>query len=126
MKVIVIFLLVLITAAISANAQTQADTVLYQIETTDGNEFIGTISREDSTRTFIKTEKFGELSILNSEIKRKEIIKVQQIKDGKLWFENPQETRYFWAPNGYGLKKGEAASLTRQHVNWYHKSGQIK
>jgi hypothetical protein len=107
MKVLVISVLVLITVVISANAQTQADTTLYQIETTDGNEFIGTISKQDSLRTFIKTEKFGEISVLNSEIKRKEIIKVQQIKEGKLWFENPQETRHFWAPNGYGLKKGE-------------------
>jgi len=26
---------------------------------------------------------------------------------GELWFENPQSTRYFWGPNGYGLKKNE-------------------
>ena len=29
------------------------------------------------------------------------------MKAGKLWFENTQSTRYFWSPNGYGLKKGE-------------------
>ncbi|OFX57919.1 MAG: hypothetical protein A2066_05750 [Bacteroidetes bacterium GWB2_41_8] len=28
-------------------------------------------------------------------------------KDGAYWLDNPQATRYFWAPNGYNLKSGE-------------------
>ena len=32
---------------------------------------------------------------------------VVQIRGDKYWFENPQSTRYFFSPNGYGLKKGE-------------------
>jgi hypothetical protein len=55
----------------------------------------------------LKTEKLGEISIFRSDIKRLETLEVQQIKEGKYWFPNPQSTRYFWSPNGYGLNKGE-------------------
>jgi hypothetical protein len=89
------------------NAQTDSDTTLIQIETTDGNEFIGTIVNEDSEKIVLKTENLGEISIPKINIKSKKDINVQQIKNGKLWFANPQSTRYFWSPNGYGLKKGE-------------------
>jgi RNase P/RNase MRP subunit p29 len=80
---------------------------LITIETIDGNEFIGEIIREDSLSVVLKTQNFGEVSIFKSNIKKKQQVEVQQIKDGKYWFPNPQSTRYFWSPNGYGLKKGE-------------------
>jgi len=99
-----LFLLIL---TLSVKSQTTNDTTLVNIETVDGNEFIGQIVIEDSLKIVIKTEKLGEISIFRSDIKRQEILEVQQIKEGKYWFPNPQSTRYFWSPNGYGLKKGE-------------------
>jgi len=93
--------------AFSVKSQTANDTTLVNIETLDGNEFIGQIVNEDSLKIVLKTEKLGEISIFRSDIKRLETLEVQQIKDGKYWFPNPQSTRYFWSPNGYGLKKGE-------------------
>jgi RNase P/RNase MRP subunit p29 len=80
---------------------------LVTIETMDGNEFLGEIVSEDSNSVKLKTIKFGEITITKSDIKKRSEVKVQQIKDGKYWFPNPQSTRYFWSPNGYGLKKGE-------------------
>ncbi len=103
--ILLIFILLCFYSQISA--QNQKDTTLVRIETKDGNEFIGEIVGQDSTKILLKTEKFGELAILKSEIKQQEKVSVEQIKDGKLWFANPQSTRYFWSPNGYGLKKGE-------------------
>jgi len=91
----------------SVKSQTANDTTLVNIETIDGNEFIGQIVSEDSLKVVVKTEKLGEISIFRSDIKRQEILEVQQIKEGKYWFPNPQSTRYFWSPNGYGLKQGE-------------------
>jgi hypothetical protein len=91
----------------SVKSQKANDTTLVNIETLDGNEFIGQIVNEDSLKIVLKTEKLGEISIFRSDIKRLETLEVQQIKDGKYWFPNPQSTRYFWSPNGYGLKKGE-------------------
>lgn len=92
---------------LSVKSQTTNDTTLVNIETVDGNEFIGQIVNEDSLKIVLKTEKLGEISIFRSDIKRQEILEVQQIKEGQYWFPNPQSTRYFWSPNGYGLKNGE-------------------
>ena len=106
-KTIILTSILLVLFAIPSLAQNLKDSTIVQIEIMDGNEFLGQSVREDSVTTVLKTEKLGELSIKKSEIKSIKIIPVEKIKDGKLWFENPQSTRYFWAPNGYGLKKGE-------------------
>ncbi len=107
MKTKVILLLFLLLIAISAlNAQT-SDSTLVRIETTDGNEFVGKIVSEDANKIVIETEKLGQITIQKTDIKSRDKVKPEQIKEGKLWFENPQATRYFWAPNAYGLKKGE-------------------
>lgn len=107
MKTKFAFFLILCLAAVYVNAQTANDTTLVKIETTDGNEFMGQVVNEDENKIVIKTEKLGDITIPKTDIKRREIVEVQKIKDGKYWFPNPQSTRYFWSPNGYGLKKGE-------------------
>jgi hypothetical protein len=104
-KIVGLFLISLFFTT-SVYSQT-SDTTLVQIETRDGNEFVGKIVRENSLEIVLSTEKLGEITIKKTEIKSRELILPQQIKEGKLWFPNPQSTRYFWAPNGYGLKKGE-------------------
>jgi hypothetical protein len=68
---------------------------------------LGTISFQDSTYIHLKIDKLGEISILKTDIIRQTIASGSKIKSGYFWFENPQASRYFWAPNGYGLKKGE-------------------
>ncbi len=80
---------------------------LVSIETSDGNEFLGEIISENDQSVVLKTRKLGKITIAKSDIKTRKKVEPQQIKDGKLWFTNPQSTRYFWMPNGYGLKKGE-------------------
>lgn len=89
-------------------AQERSDTVnLYLINTIDNNEFIGEILNEDSDSLRIKTEILGEITISRSSIQKISPISITQLKGKEYWFENPQATRYFWSPNGYGLKKGE-------------------
>ena len=80
---------------------------LVSVETVDGNEFLGEITNEDSLSIVLKTKSYGEITISKNDIKSREKVEVQQMKEGKFWFPNPQSTRYFWSPNGYGLKKGE-------------------
>jgi len=104
---IVLFFMILFFAAQHVYSQIEEELNLVKIETTDGNEFIGTISSEDSEKLVLKTENLGEITILRADIKTQINVDEEQIKDGILWFENPQATRYFWAPNAYGLKKGE-------------------
>lgn len=106
MKAILVITL-LISLSHLIQAQTNSDTILVNIETTDGNQFLGQIESEDEVKIVLKTEKLGNITINKIDIKKRENVAVQQIKDGKYWFPNPQSTRYFWSPNGYGLKKGE-------------------
>ncbi len=94
--------------SITVNGQNTADTVLYRVDTKDGNSFIGTILGEDTLILFIKTENLGDLKISKNDVKSiKQIQNVVKVGD-KFWLTNPQSSRYFWAPNGYGLMKGEA------------------
>jgi hypothetical protein len=82
-------------------------TKLYQIKTLDGNEYLGNIQSEDSLKIILQTAKLGILTF--SKIDIREILRIEpkSVVQGKIWFENPQSSRYFWAPNGYGLRKGE-------------------
>jgi len=91
----------------NVNAQTVPDSSRYHIETNDGNIFTGQIIEQDAAKIILKTEKLGELTINRSEIRKMEKIDALKMKNGKYWFDNPQATRYFFSPNGYGLKAGE-------------------
>lgn len=85
----------------------QDTTTIWLIETLDGNEFYGTIRKKTETEIHLQTANLGILTIPLSQIKSMKPIEEKLIKEGELWMENPQATRYFWAPNGIGLKKGE-------------------
>jgi len=91
-----------------SNAQMRSDTTgLYLIETRDGNQYIGEILEKDSGSITLRTENLGVINIKRIDILRISPITRERIIGKEYWFENPQATRYFWAPNGYGLKKGE-------------------
>ena len=92
----------------TSNAQQSDTTKIYRIETKDGNEFLGKIITEDDAGVTLKTESLGTITIKRTNIVKISPIELNQIKTGELWLDNPQATRYFWSPNGYGLKKGEA------------------
>ena len=92
----------------SISAQLEPDTLeWYRVITTDDNEFYGPITFEDEDGLKIQTELLGELYIPQQHIKLKELLSEQSKQAGEVWLENLQATRYFWAPNGYGLQKGE-------------------
>jgi hypothetical protein len=106
---VVVIIGIFLFLVITVKAQEKKDTtVLYRIETIDGNEFSGMIIYQDSTRLKLLTDSYGEITIRLADIKRKETVIQSQIKKGNLWYPNYQDTRYFWAPSGYGLRKGEA------------------
>lgn len=105
MKTFLLAIFILISWA--ACAQVTQDSTLYRIETTDGNEYIGTIVSQDASQLTLRTSNLGEVILKKMDIKRMTTVNVQQIKNGSYWLENPQSARYFWQPNAYGLKKGE-------------------
>jgi hypothetical protein len=90
------------------NDITEPDTsAIYQVETSDGNQYIGTIVERDWDKVILKTEKLGELRLNMKDIIKITPVKYEKFIKGKYWFKNPQSTRYFWSPNGYGLEQGE-------------------
>lgn len=97
----------LIGLSLLSNAQNSQDSIKSQVETNDGNAYIGIILEQTPEIIRIKTDKLGEISIPRSEVKRVTQLTLTKSKDGTYWIDNPQATRYFWAPNGYSLKKGE-------------------
>ncbi len=80
---------------------------MVRIETLDGNDYLGILVAEDSLKVEIETSILGKIVIPRTSIKVMARVQTTDIKAGKLWGENTQATRYFWSPNGYGLKKGE-------------------
>jgi len=80
---------------------------LHIIVTTDGNQYIGEIVYEDEEAVRMKTQNMGEIKLSRVYISKIERINQKEMVGQEYWSENPQATRYFWAPNGYGLKKGE-------------------
>lgn len=85
-----------------------ADTTrLLQIITNDGNEYVGTMLDQTLTRIRLETASLGVISIRKQDIKSMEEVPRDHLVRGELWAENLQAARYFWAPNGYGLKAGE-------------------
>jgi hypothetical protein len=98
-----------IIPAFSLCAQTERDTIpLFQVVTADGNEYTGIITAQDTSVLILQTEKLGTLTLSKKDIVRIQLIEPEKLKEGIYWADNPQSTRYLWAPNGYGLKKGEA------------------
>jgi hypothetical protein len=111
MKTIVCIILVVIImlSGVRGYGQESSDTTkVFRIETKDGNTYTGNIIKKDTNTLILHTEKLGELSLQQEDIKSKTEIRDIIKKRDEYWLPNPQSSRYFWAPNGYGLKKNEA------------------
>lgn len=93
---------------ISEAQQTTDSTTIFRIETLDGNEFVGKILRQNASEVTIISALYGEITLNTVNIKKIEPVEQKQVKNSyEVWTKNPQATRYFIAPNGYGLKKSE-------------------
>lgn len=80
---------------------------LWHLSTKDGNDYIGNILSQNAEKVVIRSTTLGEVSIPKSQIKSMDPVKKEQMVEGDYWYESPHNTRYFWAPNGYGIRKGE-------------------
>jgi hypothetical protein len=112
MKKYLIFILFTLAGSFSfitiLNAQiTDDSTAIWRVVIDDGNEFYGKIYEETDNYIRLQTENVGLITIQRKNIELIELLAEARIKEGKVWLENLQATRYFWAPNGYGLEKGE-------------------
>jgi len=105
-----LFLLLLLVVSLGmAFGQEPADTLqLRSVETRDGNTYVGIVISESGDSLILKTDKLGLLRFSKMDIRSLNELKRANRSRGEYWLPNPQSSRYFWAPNGYGLKKGEA------------------
>ncbi len=92
---------------VAINGISQSDSIIYRIDTDDGNTCFGVIAEETQNQISLRTENLGTITIPKLSIKSQTPVVVSDVVKGQYWLENPQETRYFWQPNGYGLKRGE-------------------
>ena len=83
-------------------------TTLYLIEAMDGNDYTGYILQKDSASIRLRTVNIGVIELQMRDIKKISEVKKDEIKNGSTWYEVLQSSRYFWSPNGYGLKTGES------------------
>ncbi len=76
------------------------------VETKDDNTYQGKLlSRTDES---LKMEtSVGEIEIKTSNIRKCVALDKVKVVDGKVWYENPNATRYLFAPSAFNLKKGE-------------------
>lgn len=107
-KLIHIFIFCLFTSGMIRGQELPDTTMLYKVETRDGNEFFGTITYQDTMLIRMLASDYGEITIRSANIRKIEAITADKIRQGKVWLENFQDTRYFFSPSGYGLRKGEA------------------
>jgi hypothetical protein len=89
------------------NLFAQDEPIKHRIFTKQGNEFFGIIMEEEADYIILKTEEYGDLKIIKQDIVSRKEVDPAQMVGGEYWGENPQSSRYFWTPNGYGLKEGE-------------------
>jgi hypothetical protein len=99
--------LVLLLFSSGLSQQPSDSLKIYSFETSDGNTYIGRIISEGLDSLTIKTENLGILHIPMADIRSRKELKNVIVSKGRYWLPNPQSSRYFWAPNGYGLKRGE-------------------
>jgi hypothetical protein len=83
------------------------DSSIYVFETTDGNQFTGTIVEEDKEKIIVNTKNFGIINIKKSVLERKYIVEAKNIINNTYIYDNPHATRYFFGPSAFTLKKGE-------------------
>lgn len=81
---------------------------LVQVETKDGNKYVGRLMSKDSAVYVLVTQSAGTIRIARVEVVRVVTLETGKLKADGYWMENFQATRTFWAPTAYGLRPGES------------------
>ncbi len=80
----------------------------YLVFLADGNEFYGKILERRKTEIDFETKTLGKVTVPVINIKKMQKVEEEKIVEGSYWFSNPNNTRYFYGPSAFNLKKGEA------------------
>ena len=80
---------------------------LYRVEMQDGRVLVGEILEEDEEGIVLRVEGLGTIRMIHDDIKsiRKVVPDDNEVVDEQ-WIDNPNPTRYLFAPNALNLKRG--------------------
>jgi len=81
---------------------------LYHFKLINGNELYGKIVKRTKSDVIIESKTLGTVTLPYGNIKSMNIAKEGNMVGNDFWFSNPNNTRYYFAPSAYNLKKGEA------------------
>ncbi|WP_340105514.1 hypothetical protein [Rhodohalobacter sp. 8-1] len=104
---ILIFSILSVVLFIAPESVAAQESETYRIETVDGNVFIGDLISETNEDVTILTDSAGDITISRENIKEMTLLDRDRMRDNQYWHENPQSTRYLFAPNALGIKKGQ-------------------
>lgn len=79
----------------------------HRVETFDGNVFTGELISENDEEIVLLTKSAGEITIRRENIRQMTRLNDQEMQNENNWHENPQSTRYLFAANALGIRKGE-------------------
>ena len=100
--------LILTMFPLSASAQDAGEAPpTYRIETTGGTVYVGTLVEESDSHVVLATGDGNEIRIARDNIDEQTTVDPDRIRNGAYWFDNPQPTRYFFAPSAIGLRDGD-------------------
>ena len=77
---------------------------LVEIETKDGNIFLGTIIKESDEGIILKTQDGIQISVPSSSIKNLSKIETTEV-EGQVWRADPNKSMYLFAPSAFPIEK---------------------
>ena len=83
------------------------DSQLVEIETYDGNIFLGTVIEESDIGYRLKTQDGIVISVPLASIKRVSKIETAEV-DGQVWRADPNKSMYLFAPSAFPIEKHKA------------------
>ncbi|HMW39551.1 MAG: hypothetical protein K1X68_00480 [Saprospiraceae bacterium] len=93
--------------AISQKSKSEHADSTWIVETKDGNTYTGMLKVLQTGVLYEITTSIGVLTLREENISFIKKVEANRIHGNDYWPDNPHSSRYFFAPSGYGLRKGE-------------------
>lgn len=93
---------------VKTNKAEQTEQVVHRIELINGQVYEGSIVSRQPETILLRIEGMPDLLIRYDEIEKMERVLREGESASGPWFQNPNSTRYLFAPSAFNLKKGEA------------------
>ena len=132
MKKVFLLLILFSSIGIDLFSQINSDYVLkqelevdkkYIYEFRDGTIIIGTFKKEDKGNVYIMDVNNEEIYIPRVMIAQAHEVNSDNLVGDEYWFPNLHDSRYFFAPTGFGLKEGEGYMNNIYWLVWQFQYG---